>query len=75
MQYGYSTTANHNNGSTFVQTIPNNPSGTPIATATAPAGDWYAVSAVGNPGGDNASMSAVFGSSVSNQLIVQGDGN
>lgn len=76
VQYGYATTSNHSNGSTFASTIPNNPSGTPVATVTAaPTGDWYAVSAVGNPGGDGTTQSAVFGNSISNQLIVQGDGN
>ena len=75
MQYGYATLSNHGNANTFVSTIPK-VGGVPIATVNvAPTGDWYAVSGVGNPGGDGTSFSAVFGSSVSNQLVVTGDGN
>jgi type IV pilus assembly protein PilA len=76
VQYGYATSANHQNGSSFLNTIPNNLAGSPVATiSSAPTGDWYAVSAVGNPSGDGTTQSAVFGNSVSNQLIIQGDGN
>ena len=71
--YGYQTVSNTSvtSGTTTV-TVPagmTNP-----VTATAPSGDWYSVVAVGDPDGDKIE-SGVFACSVTNQLIIQGDGD
>ncbi len=74
VMYGYQTISNSISGASNATTVVmplnmNNP-----VTATAPSGEWYSVVAVGDPDGDGV-QSAVLGTSVTNQLIVQGDGN
>ncbi len=72
VMYGYATISNTAGGTTTLTTALSTV--TPAVSATAPSGDWYVVSAVGDPDGDNV-QSAVLGTSITNQLIVNGDGN
>ena len=69
VMYGYSTVANASGATLTIPTV----NGQTI-TGSAPSGEWYLVSAVGDPDGDGL-KSAVLGTSMSNQLLVQGDGN
>jgi type IV pilus assembly protein PilA len=69
VMYTYTTVADSSNPGTVV-TVP----AAAGVTANAPAGEWYSVTAAGDPDGDKA-FSGVLGTSVSNQLVVVGDGN
>ncbi len=69
VMYTYTTVADSSNPGVNLTM----PSGLTM-TATAPAGEWYTVTAAGDPDGDKA-FSGVLGTSVSNQLVVVGDGN
>jgi len=71
--YGYSTIAGYNTHNKSLPSIPG--SGAPLGTITfgTPNVDWFIVTAVGDANG-NKSFSMVVASSITNQVLVDNDG-